>query len=58
MSEEEWVHKEPTEAEMAEFEEQRARRNKISKRIGDYLLLGHCMLSKTCTTCGVCCTQK
>ncbi len=52
---EQWEFKEPSEAEMAEFEVQRARRDKISKRIGDFLLLGHCMLSKTCPECGVWC---
>merc|ERR1712083_1293484 len=47
----EWVP--PTEAEQKVINARRERSNKISKRMGDYLLKGYTMLATTCDTgCG------
>jgi hypothetical protein len=48
---EEWQP--PTAAEQAVLESQRKRRDAISKRIGDCLLLGYTMLSRSCPKCNV-----
>ena len=47
----------PTAEEQKALEEKRARRDAISKRIGDCLLLGHAMLSRSCPACGVRCVS-
>ena len=46
----EWVP--PSEAEQKVLAARRERSDKISKRMGDYLLKGYKMLATTCGVCG------
>ena len=46
----EWVP--PSEAEQKVLNARRERSDKISKRMGDYLLKGYKMLATTCRICG------
>ena len=46
----EWVP--PSEAEQKVLNARRERSDKISKRMGDYLLKGYKMLATTCGVCG------
>jgi uncharacterized Zn finger protein (UPF0148 family) len=49
----EWEYKEPSPEELQEMEAKREKRDKISRRIGDCLLMGYCMLATSCPVCGV-----
>ena len=48
-NDDEW--KPPTEEEMREMEKRRARSNKVSKLMGEYMLKGYRMLDKNCPIC-------
>jgi len=47
---EEW--KPPSAEQLAEIEKRRARSNKISQLMGQYMLKGYRMLDKSCPICG------